>query len=133
ENGRVVGYTYFVYEGTKGVIGDLFVSANGQSRPDSAHDDEVRMRLLTHAIETLQQTPGVKRIEAQLLVHRSGSVSAPFLHEGFRVFPRLFMQLPLKGANPAIDTALPPMNDIEIRNWTEADFQPAAQVITNAY
>ena len=25
------------------------------------------------------------------------------------------------------------MDDIEIRNWTEADFQPAAQVITNAY
>jgi ribosomal protein S18 acetylase RimI-like enzyme len=133
ENGRVVGYTFFVYEGTKGVIGDLFVSANGHSRPDGAHDDAVRMRLLTHAIETLQQTPGVRRIEAQLLVHRSGSVSAPFLQEGFRVFPRLFMQLPLKGANPAIDIALPPVNDIEIRNWTEADFQPAAQVITNAY
>ena len=132
ENGRVVGYTFFVYEGTKGVIGDLFVSANGHGL-DSQRDDEVRMRLLTHAIETLQQTPGVRRIEAQLLVHRSGSVAKPFTSEGFRVYPRLFMQLPLRVGNPAIDTALPPMNDIEIRNWTEADFQPAAQVITNAY
>ena len=66
ENGRVVGYTFFVYEGTKGVIGDLFVSANGVGA-NASRDDEVRMRLLTHAIETLQQTPGVRRIEAQLL------------------------------------------------------------------
>ncbi len=132
ENGRVVGYTFFVYEGTKGVIGDLFVSANGHSHPNPARDNEVRMRLLTHAIETLQQTPGVRRIEAQLLVHRSGSVSAPFLQEGFRVYPRLFMQLPLT-LNAALDTPLPAMPDIEIRNWGEADFQPAAQCITNAY
>jgi ribosomal protein S18 acetylase RimI-like enzyme len=132
ENGRVVGYTFFVYEGTKGVIGDLFVSANGHA-PDSQRDDEVRMRLLTHAIETLQQTPGVRRIEAQLLVHRSGSVAKPFTREGFRVYPRLFMQLPLKGGNAAIDSPMPVMDDIEIRNWSEADFQPAAQVITAAY
>lgn len=132
ENGRVVGYTFFVYEGTKGVIGDLFVSANGHGL-DNQRDDEVRMRLLTHAIETLQQTPGVRRIEAQLLVHRSGSVSEPFTREGFRVYPRLFMQLPLKGANAAIDGALLVMDDIELRPWSEADFQPAAQVITNAY
>ena len=132
ENGRVVGYTFFVYEGTKGVIGDLFVSANGHA-PDPARDDEVRMRLLTHAIETLQQTPGVRRIEAQLLVHRSGSVSTPFTREGFRVYPRLFMQLPLQGPRATFDGPLPVMDDIELRLWTEADFQPAAQVITSAY
>jgi ribosomal protein S18 acetylase RimI-like enzyme len=131
ENGRVVGYTFFVYEGAKGVIGDLFVSANGSSRSESSRDDEVRVRLLTHAIETLQQTPGVRRIEAQLLVHRSGSVSAPFLREDFKVYPRLFMQLPLNEA--AIDARIAAMPDIEVRNWTEADFQPAAQCITAAY
>lgn len=128
ENGRVVGYTFFVYEGTKGVIGDLFVSAH-----DDARNNEVRMRLLTHAIETLQQTPGIRRIEAQLLVHRSGSVSTPFTREGFRVYPRLFMQLPLRGTNSAMDVALPPMDDIELRYWTETDFQSSAQVITSAY
>src|SRR5947208_10086956 len=66
ENGRVVGYTFFVYEGTKGVIGDLFVSANGNPLLDSEHDSAVRGKLLTHVIETLQQTPGVHRVEAQL-------------------------------------------------------------------
>jgi ribosomal protein S18 acetylase RimI-like enzyme len=133
ENGRVVGYSFFVYEGSKGVIGDLFVSANGHAMPDSPHEDALRERLITHVIETLQQTPGVHRVEAQLLVHPSGSVTIPFLNEGFRVFPRLFMELPLASAHEACDSPLPPMADVEIRGWTEADFQSAAQLITAAY
>jgi ribosomal protein S18 acetylase RimI-like enzyme len=133
ENGRVVGYSFFVYEGSKGVIGDLFVSANGAALTDSEHDIAVRSRLATHVIETLQQTPGVHRVEAQLLVHQSGSVAEPFVKEGFRVFPRLFMELPLATAREACDAPLPAMPDIEIRNWAEADFQSAAHLITAAY
>jgi ribosomal protein S18 acetylase RimI-like enzyme len=133
ENGRVVGYSFFVYEGSKGVIGDLFVSANGAPLIDSEHDNAVRSRLATHVIETLQQTPGVHRVEAQLLVHQSGSVSEPFVKEGFRVFPRLFMELPLATAHEACDVPLPAMPDIEIRNWAESDFQSAAHLITAAY
>src|SRR6266403_2449419 len=41
ENGRVVGYSFFVYEGSKGVIGDLFVSANGEPLTESEHDNAV--------------------------------------------------------------------------------------------
>jgi ribosomal protein S18 acetylase RimI-like enzyme len=134
ENGRVVGYSFFVYEGSKGVIGDLFVSAaNGHPQSDLRHEDALRARLVTHVIETLQQTPGVHRVEAQLLVHPSGSVAEPFLREGFRAFPRLFMELPLANAKEACEAPLPPMPDIEIRNWMESDFQAAAQLITNAY
>jgi ribosomal protein S18 acetylase RimI-like enzyme len=133
ENGRVVGYSFFVYEGSKGVIGDLFVSANGEPLADSEHDSAVRTRLATHVIETLQQTPGVHRVEAQLLVHPTGSVAGPFIKEGFRVFPRLFMELPLATAHEACDEPLPQMPDIEIRNWAESDFQSAAQLITAAY
>jgi ribosomal protein S18 acetylase RimI-like enzyme len=80
-------------------------------------------------IETLQRSPGVRRIEAQLLPHESGAISEPFLREGFQQFPRLFMMLPLGNHRPRI-TALP---DIEYRRWIEADFQPAAAVITTAY
>jgi len=31
ERGRVHGYVFFVYEGAKGVIGDLFVSGGGRT------------------------------------------------------------------------------------------------------
>ena len=125
EHGRVGGYAFFVYEGSKGVIGDIFGD-------DSIHitGDRVERRLAAHVIETLQQSPGVRRIEAQLLPHDSGVLSAPFLEEGFRQFPRLFMSLPVQGnaeLNPGLGT------DIEFRRWSEQDFQPAAAVIASAY
>jgi ribosomal protein S18 acetylase RimI-like enzyme len=126
DRGRIFGYSFFVYEGSKGVVGDLFV-ANGARFPNAR---EVELKLLTHVIETLQQSPGIHRVEAQLLAHESGSVARPFLDQGFQRHPRLFMVLDL-GERLAPAPATHP--DIEIRRWTEADYQPAAAVITAAY
>ena len=124
--GKVFGYSFFVYESSKGVIGDLFVSegVNGASR------EEVERRLLTHVIETLQQSPGVHRIEAQLLAHEAGAAAQPFMKQGFSRRARLFMNLPLAGKQIPVKAIRP---DIEIRRWTEQDYQPSAAVITAAY
>ena len=126
ERGRIFGYTFFVYEGSKGVVGDLFV-ANGSRLPNAC---EVELRLLMHVIETLQQSPGIHRVEAQLLAHEAGSVARPFLDQGFQRHPRLFMVLPLGQTAPEAPAIHP---DVEIRRWIEADYQPAAAVITAAY
>jgi len=124
-NDRIGGYAFFVYEGSKGVIGDLY--ADDSIRIEG---ETVEHRLAVHVIGTLQQSPGIQRIEAQLLPHESGVLSEPFLAEGFRQFPRLFMTLPLKnGSRPQISSH----QDIEFRRWVEQDFQPAAAVITTAY
>ena len=119
--GRVFGYAFFVYEGNKGVIGDLFVSdgVNGANR------QEVERRLLTHIIETLQQSPGIHRIEAQLLAHETGIAAQPFVHQGFSRHARLFMTLPLDTAH--LEKKLSP--DFEIRRWTEHDYQDRKSVV----
>jgi ribosomal protein S18 acetylase RimI-like enzyme len=115
-----------VYEGSKGVIGDLFV-VNGERLPES---NVVESRLLAHVIETLQQSPGVHRVEAQLLVHEAGVLARPFVDQGFRRHPRLFMAMPLsRPARPA-PSVFP---DFEIRGWADGDYQSAAAVITAAY
>jgi ribosomal protein S18 acetylase RimI-like enzyme len=124
--GRVFGYSFFVYENNKGVIGDLFVS-RGENGTDRG---EVERRLLTHVIETLQQSPGIHRIEAQLLAHEAGEAVGPFSTQGFSRHARLFMTLPLNGV-AGNDSKLSP--DFEIRRWTEHDYQPSAGVITAAY
>ena len=67
-------------------------SANGAACPIP---HEVESRLLLHVIETLQQSPGMHRVEAQLLVHEAGVVARPFVEQGFQRHPRLFMVLPL--------------------------------------
>ena len=93
ERGQLHGYAFFVYEGNKGVIGDLYVAhehaPNGKESP-------VEKKLVTHVLETLQESPGVHRIEAQLLLHETGRVAGPFLHQGFQRYPRLFMELALR-------------------------------------
>src|SRR5258708_1852295 len=125
ENGNIGGYAFFVYEGSKGVIGDLY--ADDSIRIEG---DTVERRLAVHVIETLQRSPGVHRIEAQLLPHESSALSGPFLREGFQQLPRLFMVLPLTNSP---QPRIAPVPDIEFRRWVEQDFQPAATVITTAY
>ena len=92
ERGRVHGYCFFVYEGAKGVIGDLYVE-DSASTHERRHAIEIE--LLRHSISTLQQSPGLHRVEAQLLIHPTGHLAAPFLDEGFRRFRRLFLALPI--------------------------------------
>ena len=119
DRGLIFGYAFFVYEGSKGVIGDFFV-ANGNRLPNP---HEVESRLLLHVIETLQQSPGIHRVEAQLLVHEAGIVAQPFVEQGFQRHARLFMLLSLENpAKPAPE--LHP--EIEIRRWSEQDYQSAA-------
>lgn len=124
--GKVFGYSFFVYENNKGVIGDLFVS-EGQNGADR---NQVERRLLIHVIETLQQSPGIHRIEAQLLAHETGAAAKPFEEQGFSRHARLFMTLPFS-APPPNNTKLSPQ--FEIRRWTEHDYQTSASVITAAY
>jgi ribosomal protein S18 acetylase RimI-like enzyme len=127
EKGSLVGYSFFVYEGSKGVVGDLFVSpCRGDSR-------QLELQMAEHVIATLQQSPGIHRAEAQLLTHQTGDMAAPFVSTGFQRYRRLFLALRLKGADAP---QVPPMaipKEIHIRRWAEADYQPAAGVITAAY
>jgi len=126
ERGSIFGYSFFVYEQSKGVIGDLFVRDGGRTQ----NRREVEERLLTHVIETLQQSPGIHRVEAQLLAHDTGEVSRPFLSQGFSRHPRVFMNFEI-GKHPQTKPSLPP--EFEIRPWSEEHYQSAAAVITAAY
>jgi ribosomal protein S18 acetylase RimI-like enzyme len=129
ERGSILGYSFFVYEQSKGVIGDLFVRNADAGRGPDRH--QVEERLLTHVIETLQQSPGIHRVEAQLLAHHTGEVSHPFLQQGFSRHPRVFMNFDI-GKHP--QDSLPPLaSEFEMRPWSEQEYQSAAALITAAY
>jgi ribosomal protein S18 acetylase RimI-like enzyme len=130
ERGNIFGYSFFVYEQSKGVIGDLFVRDNG--RGPERH--EVEERLLTHVIETLQQSPGIHRVEAQLLAHNTGEVARPFQQQGFSRHPRVFMNFDIGKHSQAGSPAVRPLaSQFEIRPWSEQEYQSAAALITAAY
>ncbi len=126
ERGSLFGYSFFVYEQSKGVIGDLFVREGARN----SDRREVEELLLTHVIETLQQSPGIHRVEAQLLAQRTGEVARPFLQQGFSRHPRVFMNFEI-GKHP--QTAPPLPSQFEIRPWSEQEYQAAAALITAAY
>jgi ribosomal protein S18 acetylase RimI-like enzyme len=138
--GRVQGYAFGVLEGTKAVIGDAYAygETGGPSNPISE-------TLLEHLIEMLQATPGVDRIESQLLLFPAGALAKPFLSRGFRAFPRLFMVGDLDGMLQAQDRGttpaqlavssrmMTPPRGLRLQAWRPEFYDPAADLIHRCY
>ena len=125
-----IGYVFSVYEDTKAVIGEVFAMA-GAALDGAASAHAVEETLLKHLLELLLNSPQVERIEAQLLLHPSGSHSALFRESGFEIYRRLFMVQPLRGhwTPPAVNLS----NGLELRPWSEEYLAPAARLICEAY
>ena len=142
EEGRVIGYAFCVYEERKAVIGDVFAV---QPRDPETTADAVETLLLEHLIELLQHSPGVERIESQLLLHAHDQHGKVFRRAGFAVHRRLFLELDLggwplpplvaRGVELERDPVLSELaaRNLEMRPWRDADFSPAGTVIAEAY
>lgn len=142
ENGRVMGYTFCVYEESKAVIGDVF-AIPGEPRSNISAQDvpgfgeppqaalELEERLLSHLFETLQNSPPVERIEAQLLMHPAGSHGSVFREAGFQIYPRLFMVQQLGRQHDIAAPDLP--RELELRPWRDDDLSLAGRLIAEAY
>jgi ribosomal protein S18 acetylase RimI-like enzyme len=129
ENGRVAGYLFCVYEEHKAVIGDVFAVQPQNSEATAA---DIELRLLESLIELLQNSPGVERVESQLLLHPHGLHASAFRGAGFEIYRRLFMRLDL--LEPSAADAAPTLPDgLTMRSWHEDDFNAAAHLISSAY
>ncbi len=127
--GRALGYGFAVLEANKAVIGDVYAFHEGAGLANPLCET-----LLHHLIEMLQATPGVDRIEAQLLMFPTGALAQPFLARGFRAIPRLFMgaNLPLTGtASIRAETRLPA--GLRLLPWQDSFYDAAAALIHRAY
>ena len=69
---RLIGYAYHVCEGRKGLIGDFYLLREFAEPP---HE----LMLLGAIVQGLMLTPGIQRIECQLLLmHVAGNQTLPF-------------------------------------------------------
>jgi hypothetical protein len=130
ENGRICGYVFCVYESEKALVGDVFAVPSAD-HPELTAD--VERRLLEHMIELLQHSPGVERIESQLLLRPHGTHTDTLRNAGFEIYERLFMELELGSAN--LDEGPPAgrMSELELRSWKDSDFSAAGHLIAHAY
>jgi ribosomal protein S18 acetylase RimI-like enzyme len=135
QRGHVMGYTFSVLEGAKAVIGDAYAFGETLGLNNPVCD-----LLLHHLIEMLQATPGVDRIESQLLMFPVGALAGPFLSRGFRGYPRLFMmgdadgllaRARKSGLGAPADLKLPA--GLRLENWRPEFFDAAAELIHRSY
>jgi ribosomal protein S18 acetylase RimI-like enzyme len=118
----VAGYCYYVAEEGKGLIGDFYIR-------EAARTVENENRLLEAVLESMWRTPGMRRVEAQMLM-LSSHVNRPMPFPRWsRMFPRGFYQAAvglgaLPPRAPAGATILP---------WTIDLSEEAAQLIAISY
>ncbi len=132
--GLVHGYCFSVYETHKAVVGDVFaIGDNAQA---------LELLLLNHLLPMLQHTPGVERVESQLLLE-SDALQEPFREHDFTAHRRLFMEANLPDLRELLPTnglvrspgepinPLPP--SLKLVRWTPVHYQPAGDLIHRCY
>jgi ribosomal protein S18 acetylase RimI-like enzyme len=130
ENGRICGYVFCVYESEKALVGDVFAMSSATNFPSTA---DVERRLLDHMIELLQHSPGIDRIESQLLLRPHGTHTETLRNAGFAIYERLFMELELDSVGPVERPRDLRLDGLELRSWRDTDFAAAGHLIARAY
>jgi ribosomal protein S18 acetylase RimI-like enzyme len=134
--GGVAGYCFFVYEDEKGLLGDLYVLEKHRAERPYGDGAGIATLLLTHALETLENTPSLRRIEAQLIPFGLEPLEAFFLSHSFDCFSRLFMLKQLTPDRRVDPRRLPDPASVpgaELRRWDDSYFEPMAELIVDSY
>ncbi len=123
-SGRPVGYTYFVCEERKGLIGDLFVMENYRTA-------ESEKLLLGAALRNLMANGYVRRVESQLLMLETASPETLPANAYLQTFLRNFMVMDLVAV--AELPARAGKQKLAFENWMEFRQEEAAHLIAAAY
>jgi ribosomal protein S18 acetylase RimI-like enzyme len=87
---EAVGYTYFLVNQSKGIIGAIYGS------PTSGAQEAIE-ELIALTISSLKDTPTVKRVEAQIMPFNNLNLTAAFTRHGFEYYSRYYMEMNLNG------------------------------------
>jgi ribosomal protein S18 acetylase RimI-like enzyme len=123
-NERPVGYSYFVAEEKKGLIGDLYVMREFVT----ARNEEM---LLSAVVESAVKTPFIQRIESQLLMLRTGARMAPPLRRYLRLHRRTFMEVDLASVSRLAPGVSSPAYLVD--GWNQRKQEDAATLIAESY
>ncbi|MGH9630012.1 MAG: GNAT family N-acetyltransferase [Bryobacteraceae bacterium] len=123
-DGRPVGYSYYVCEDRKALIGDLYLL-----REFSTTENEDR--LLFAVLNSLLHNMHLKRVEAQLMMlHGPFERNLPF-SKHVEIHPRNFMMVDLNDAAALPEGRAATLADLG--PWSEKRQEDAAQLIAAAY
>lgn len=121
--GRVIGYSYYVCEEGKGLIGDVCVMRAQRSV-------ELENALLEASLNAMFGMLGIRRVEAQIMMISLPLERAVPVPNWFRRYPRYFMQVPL---GPAVRLPERKVPGIAMLPWSEIRQEETARLIASAY
>ncbi len=123
-----VGFTYYVIEGPRCSIGDIYVSRAWRGLG-------IDRQMAAALLEKLNRVSRVRRIESQYVGLGNHDADALFQSRGFDRLERCYMSLEIDGDSSGGGRASPAdeLSDIAIRPWKESDFAQAARVIHRSY
>jgi ribosomal protein S18 acetylase RimI-like enzyme len=122
--GEVVGYGYAIVEDHKGLIGDVYV------RPEWRHSD-LEVTLFRTMIDSLAITPGIRRIESQLMLIEPRVMESLRRERFVRLFERSLLRLDARVAShPGRNS---PHFRFQIEPWADHHYDMAATVISLSY
>jgi ribosomal protein S18 acetylase RimI-like enzyme len=117
-----IGYSYYVADEGKGLVGGLYVTPEYRTR-------ENEDRLMRAVLDALWQTPGLYRVEAQLMLLADPFERTVPYASRFHRHSRQFLEVPL-----AKIVTLPPRDPaLAVTPWTENRRSEAARLIAEAY
>jgi len=121
--GRPVGYSFFVQEGYKALIGDLFLNAEYRNSFTERFLFERVFHLATNY-------PGIQRVEGQLLTLSSPLESESICNNQLQMYRRLFMMTTKLGQTLE---ARPTKSNLQFDCWATHYSDSAAHLITHTY
>lgn len=124
EGREVAGYSYYVLEEQKGLIGDLYVRRRSRTL-------ERESLLLESTVNAMMAAPAIRRIESQLMMMGLSGDRPSARPEFMRTFDRLFLVIDLTQA-AALPTK-PVRKGIFFEPWEERFQEASAQLIAAAY
>jgi ribosomal protein S18 acetylase RimI-like enzyme len=124
EAGEAVGYSYFVVEEHKGLIGDLYVRRAWRTVQNEN-------RLLAAVLEGLVTASQVRRVESQLMMILPDASRVTPGSEFLTSYQRNFMLVDFADAPPLADG--PAGRRVHVEKWADHHHEGAAQLIAAAY
>jgi ribosomal protein S18 acetylase RimI-like enzyme len=122
DSNNAIGYTYFLVNQAKGIVGALYVAKTD-------HSQKAVEELISLAISSLKDLPIIQRIEAQILPFNNSNLTATFVRHGFRYFPRYFLDLDLHNHRKAARSS----SALDIVPWSSAYLERAAEMSRLTY
>lgn len=121
---EIVGYAYHVCEGRKGLIGDFYVRPRGGG-------SSAEMLLLSSTVQSLISSPGIRRIESQLMMlHTPITQPLPFGRYLTR-HDRYFMSIHRRTASGL--TQKPLLIRATFTPWAERHHEEIAHLVSASY